>query len=309
MRIGIDVLGGDYAPLAPLQGIANALPKLPQNVELILLGPEDTIRSGLSRLGIPPHHVQILSAPEVIGMEENPSKAILQKPNSSIAIGIQRLKEKELDAFISAGNTGAVLVAAVVKLGTLPKVSRPTLAAFFPYAPKKFSIICDVGANVDCKAETLLQFAQLGSTFMREVFRIPNPKVALLNIGEESSKGNLVVQQAYALFKNCSSIHFVGNAEGRDIIRGIADVYVVDGFVGNILLKFGESIYELLKENVPPSPHLELLNYENIGGLPLIGVQGNVIIGHGISGPRAFENMIFRAIEVVEARVTEKLSL
>ncbi|MGQ9863410.1 MAG: phosphate acyltransferase PlsX [Bacteroidia bacterium] len=309
MRIGIDVLGGDYAPIAPLQGIANALPKLPQNTQLILLGPENLIRSQMSRLGIPPSYVQILDAPEAIDMHDNPSKAILQKPRSSIAVGMQMLKEKHLDAFISAGNTGAVLVAAVVKLGTLPGVSRPTLAAFFPYAHKKFSIICDVGANVDCKPETLLQFAELGSTFMREVLRIPNPKVALLNIGEEPSKGNLVVQQAYALFQNRSSIHFVGNAEGRDLIRGVADVYIVDGFVGNILLKFGESIYELLKENVPSSPHLELLNYENIGGLPLIGVQGNVIIGHGISGPRAFENMIFRAIEVIEAKITEKLSL
>jgi glycerol-3-phosphate acyltransferase PlsX len=241
-------------------------------------------------------------------MDENPARAVVQKSDSTINVGIQALKEGQIDAFISAGNTGAVVAASVLKLGNLPGVSRPTLGAFYPYGDNHYSLICDVGANVDCKPEHLVQFALLGTVYMRAVMGIPNPRVALLNIGEEPSKGNLLAQQAYALLQENPYINFVGNAEGRVLPKGFADVYVTDGFVGNILLKFGESLYELLREKVPPNPVLERLNYENIGGLPFLGTRGNIIIGHGISSPKAFRNMIFRALAIAKVNLSERIA-
>lgn len=309
MRIGIDAFGGDYAPQNPLRGVLLALPELPSDVEIVLIGPEAELRSQAYKLQLPLEPpISLLPAEEVIGMHENPSRSIVQKPNSSISVGIQALKERYLDAFISAGNTGAVVAASVLKLGNLPGVSRPTLGAFYPYSDSRYSLICDVGANVDCKPEHLVQFAQLGSVYMQEVMGIAKPRVALLNVGEEPSKGNLVAQQAYALLQQHPGIHFVGNAEGRVLTQGFADVYVTDGFIGNILLKFGESLYELLREKVPTNPFLERLNYENTGGLPFIGTQGNVVIGHGISSPKAFRNMIRVATNIVQARLTEKIA-
>lgn len=309
MRIAIDAFGGDYAPQNPLQGVLLTLNELPTDAEIWLVGKPAEIEQGARRLGLPLNGtIHILPATEVVDMHENPSRSIVQKPNSSIAVGIQALKEGKVDAFISAGNTGAVVAASVLKLGNLPGVSRPTLGAFYPYDENRYSLICDVGANVDCKPEHLVQFAQLGTVYMREVMGIPHPRVALLNIGEEPSKGNLLAQQAYALLQQHSDLYFVGNAEGRVLNQGFADVYVTDGFVGNILLKFGEALYDLLREKVPSNPILERLNYENIGGLPFIGAQGNVIIGHGISSPKAFRNMIRTAIAIVEARLTEKIA-
>ncbi len=309
MRIGIDTMGGDFIPQNPLEGVALALPNLPADVEIVLVGDPQRLQAEAPRYGIPLNEqVQVLAATQVIDMDENPSRAVVQKSDSTINVGIQALKEGQLDAFVSAGNTGAVVAASVLKLGNLPGVSRPTLGAFYPYGDNQYSLICDVGANVDCKPEHLVQFALIGTVYMRTVMGIPHPRVALLNIGEEPSKGNILAQQAYALLQENPLINFVGNAEGRVLPKGFADIYVTDGFVGNILLKFGESIYELLREKVPPSPILERLNYENIGGLPFLGTRGNVIIGHGLSSPKAFRNMIFRALVIARARLSEKIA-
>jgi len=309
MRIGIDTMGGDFIPQNPLQGVALALPALPSEVEIVLIGEPELLKREAPCYGITLNgQVYVLPASQVIGMEENPARAVVQKSDSTINVGIQAIKEGQIDAFISAGNTGAVVAAPVLKLGNLPGVSRPTLGAFYPYGDNHYSLICDVGANVDCKPEHLVQFALLGTVYMRAVMGIPNPRVALLNIGEEPSKGNLLAQQAYALLQENPYIHFVGNAEGRVLPKGFADVYVTDGFVGNILLKFGESLYELLREKVPPNPVLERLNYENIGGLPFLGTRGNIIIGHGISSPKAFRNMIFRALAIAKANLSERIA-
>jgi glycerol-3-phosphate acyltransferase PlsX len=309
MRIGIDAMGGDFIPQNPLQGVALALPALPAEVEIVLIGEPELLKREAPRYGITLNgQVHVLPASQVIGMDENPARAVVQKSDSTINVGIQALKEGQIDAFISAGNTGAVVAASVLKLGNLPGVSRPTLGAFYPYGDNHYSLICDVGANVDCKPEHLVQFALLGTVYMRAVMGIPNPRVALLNIGEEPSKGNLLAQQAYALLQENPYINFIGNAEGRVLPKGFADVYVTDGFVGNILLKFGESLYELLREKVPPNPVLERLNYENIGGLPFLGTRGNIIIGHGISSPKAFRNMIFRALAIAKANLSERIA-
>ena len=309
MRIGIDTMGGDFIPQNPLQGVALALPQLPAEVEIVLVGDPELLKEEAPRHGVKlDGQVRVLRATQVISMHENPSRAVVQKSDATINVGIQALKEGQIDAFISAGNTGAIVAASVLKLGNLPGVSRPTLGAFYPYGDNQYSLICDVGANVDCKPEHLVQFALIGTVYMRAVMGIPNPRVALLNIGEEPSKGNLLAQQAYALLQENPLINFVGNAEGRVLPKGFADIYVTDGFVGNILLKFGESLYELLREKVPPSPILERLNYENIGGLPFLGTRGNIIIGHGISSPKAFHNMILRALAIVQARLSEKIA-
>ncbi len=309
MRIGIDTMGGDFIPQNPLKGVALALPNLPADVEIVLIGDPHLLETEAPRYGISLNgQIRLLPATQVIGMDENPSRAVVQKSDSTINVGIQALKEGQIDAFLSAGNTGAVVAASVLKLGNLPGVSRPTLGAFYPYGDNQYSLICDVGANVDCKPEHLVQFALIGTVYMRAVMGLPQPRVALLNIGEEPSKGNLLAQQAYALLREHPLIHFVGNAEGRVLPQGFADVYVTDGFVGNILLKFGESLYELLREKIPPNPILERLNYENIGGLPFLGTSGNVIIGHGISSPKAFRNMIFRAYAIAQAHLSERIA-
>ncbi len=309
MRIGLDVMGGDFVPQAPIAGVASVLPVLPADAQLVLLGDQAVITAELARQGIAidPSRVQIVHAPSVIGMHEHAAKAFTAKQDSSIAVGIGLVKQGKLDAFISAGNTGAMLVGSVIALGTIEGVLRPTIGAFYP-SKSGYAMFCDVGANTDCKPEMLVQFGMLGSVFMREVMHIDNPRVALLNIGEEPTKGNQVAQAAYQLFDaQRDRLNFIGNAEGRDMNRSMADVYVCDGFTGNILLKFGESFYDLMKEKLPHDEHVEEFNFERVGGLPILGVKGNIIVGHGISSPLAFHNMILRAADIVHTQLPAKI--
>jgi phosphate acyltransferase len=307
MRIGVDILGGDFFPQAPVEGAVRFLKQHGNRARLVLIGDEKLILAELARQGASPVDFDIVHTEEYIGMEDSPTQAIKAKPRSTINIGIQMVKEKKLDGFVSAGNTGAMLVASIFGLGTIPGVSRPTIGVLFPNHENHMTMLCDVGANVDCKPETLRHFALLGSIFMTEVMKIENPRVALMNIGEEESKGNASVQAAFQLLKETPQVNFTGNAEGRDLYMSLADVYVCDGFTGNIVLKFGESLYNVLKTRYKSDDFIESFNFENYGGVPVLGVKGISMIGHGISSGKAIEMMIVRAIEAAESDLLIKI--
>jgi glycerol-3-phosphate acyltransferase PlsX len=240
-------------------------------------------------------------------MHEHPTRAFSQKPNSSIGVGFKLLKEGQVSAFCSAGNTGAMMVGSLFTLRTLGNIQRPPIAGYFPLKNGNFSLMLDIGANADCKPEVLMQFAELGSHYVRFALNIENPKVGLVNIGEEEEKGNTVSQAAYQLLKNNKKINFIGNVEGRDLFEGKADVYVTEGFTGNVLFKMGESLYEHAVSQGINDQLINRMNYEVAGGSPIIGVNGNVIVGHGISSPLAIKNMILLAKKQIESNVVDKI--
>lgn len=301
MKIGIDILGGDFAPDANIAGAVLAKKELPNDVQLVLLGDRDQISSGLSLLGENPTNYEIVHAPDVITMHDHPTRAIPQKPNSSIAVGFDLLAAKEIQAFASTGNTGAMLVGSIYKINTVPGIIRPCITSTLPQIDGSKTILLDVGSNADCKADVLYQFAVLGALYAKNVYGVDNPRVALLNIGEEETKGNLLTLAAHKLMAESDDINFVGNLEGRDIFFGKADVIVCDGFTGNIVLKEAEGIYTLMKKRGIQDEYFDRFNYENYGGTPILGVKGNVIIGHGISNDIAVKNMILHSYEVAKS--------
>lgn len=308
MKIGIDVLGGDFAPEANLSGAILAKKELPDDVTIVLLGDRDDISSGLLSLGGNVEDFEIIHAPDCITMEDHPTRAIPQKPNSSIAVGFDLLAKKEIQAFASTGNTGAMLVGAIYKINTIPGVIRPCITSTLPQIDGSKSILLDVGSNADCKADVLYQFAVLGALYAKNVYGIENPRVALLNIGEEESKGNLLTLAAHKLMADSDDINFIGNIEGRDIFFGKADVVVCDGFTGNVVLKEAEGIYSLMKMRGIQDEYFDRFNYENYGGTPILGVKGNVIIGHGISNNTAVKNMILHSFEVAQSGLAAKVN-
>jgi len=308
MKIGIDVLGGDFAPDVNIDGASLALKELPQDVKIVLLGDKSQIESSLSTFGIDPERVEIIHAPDVITMHDHPTRAIPQKPNSSISIGFDLLVKGELDVFASTGNTGAMLVGSIYKLNTIPGVIRPCITSTLPAIDGSKTILLDVGSNADCKVDVLYQFAVLGSLYSKSVYGVENPKVALLNIGEEETKGNLLTIAAHGMLAKSDEINFVGNLEGRDIFMGKADVIVCDGYTGNIVLKEAEGIYTLMRKRGIRDEYFDRFNYENYGGTPILGVKGNVIIGHGISNNIAVKNMILHSYEVANSKLSEKLN-
>jgi phosphate acyltransferase len=307
MRIGIDIMGGDYAPLETTMGAILARKELPSDVELVLIGDREAIQAILKDKGEDPSSYKIINASEIIGMGEHPTKAISQKPDSSIAIGFGLLKEGKIDAFASAGNTGAMLVGSMFSVKAIPGIMRPSLTTIVPQEDGSMSILLDVGANADCKPEVLQQFAVLGSLLAQHVYNIPNPTVGLMNIGEEEEKGSIVSQAAHQLIKNTPEINFIGNIEGRDLFNGKAHVMVCDGFTGNIILKMAESFYEMVIKRGVKNEFFDRFNYENYGGTPILGINSTVVIGHGISNAKAIKNMILLTREVTEARLAEKI--
>ena len=308
MKIGIDVLGGDFAPDVNIDGASLALNELPQDVTLVLLGDEEQIESSLSKFNIDSNRVEIVHAPDVITMHDHPTRAIPQKPNSSISVGFDLLVKNELDVFASTGNTGAMLVGSIYKLNTIPGVIRPCITSTLPAIDGSKTILLDVGSNADCKVDVLYQFAVLGSLYSKSVYGVENPKVALLNIGEEETKGNLLTIAAHGMLAKSDEINFIGNLEGRDIFMGKADVIVCDGYTGNIVLKEAEGIYTLMRKRGIRDEYFDRFNYENYGGTPILGVKGNVIIGHGISNNIAVKNMILHSFEVANSQLSEKLN-
>jgi glycerol-3-phosphate acyltransferase PlsX len=241
-------------------------------------------------------------------MHDHPTRAIPQKPNSSIAVGFDLLAKKEIDAFASTGNTGAMLVGSIYKINTVPGIIRPCITTTLPGFDGSKSILLDVGSNADCKADVLYQFGVLGSLYVKNLYGVEHPRVALLNIGEEESKGNLVSVAAHKMMAESDELNFVGNIEGRDLFFNKADVIVTDGFTGNIVLKEAEGIYTLMKMRGIKDEYFDRFNYENYGGTPILGVKGNVIIGHGISNEIAVKNMIIHSFDVAKSGLSTRIS-
>lgn len=307
MKLGLDISGGDFAPRANVLGAILALKQLPDDVEIVLIGRQEDIVSILEENEITSSRLSVVDAPDVITMEDHPTRAIPQKPNSSISVGFELLAQKEIDSFASTGNTGAMLVGSIYKVNSIPGVIRPCITSVLPVVGGDNSIILDVGSNADCKPDVLYQFASLGSLYAKNVMNIKNPRVGLLNIGEEEGKGNLLTQSAYKLMKGSDDFNFIGNIEGRDLFVGKADVVVCDGFTGNIVLKEAEGMYSITRKLGIKHDYLDRFNYENYGGTPILGVNSDVIIGHGISNDIAVKNMLCLAYDVASSELTKKI--
>ncbi len=307
MNIALDMMGGDFAPAEAVKGVDLFLLRPYSDIKLLLIGDQEKINDVLSERNIPDDAIEIIHASQVIEMNEHPTKALKEKQQSSISIGFHMLASGKADAFISAGNTGAMMVGALYSIKAIEGVSRPTIGAYLPRENGELSLLVDVGLNADCKPENLNQFAILGSLFARDILNIPNPRVALVNLGAEEGKGNLLTQAAYPILKENTQINFVGNVEGRDFLLDKSDVYVCDGFTGNVLLKFAESIYDIVKSRDIHDEYFDRFNFEIYGGVPVLGVNKPVIIGHGISHAQAFANMITMAKKMDEADLIGKI--
>ena len=322
LRIAIDAMGGDFAPRHEVQGAVEVLRQTGNRFEVVFVGKEEAIRSELAKTNTDGLLFSVVPAGEVIDMHDSPVVALKQKPNSSLVVGMMLHKEKKIDAFVSAGNTGAVTAASTLLLGRIRGVSRPTVAAIFPSETGP-TLIVDAGAVTDCKPHFLFEFGVMGSIYSEYVFKKKNPRVGLLNVGEEETKGDERAKETYAKFvAGKEKINFIGNIEGRDILQGKADVVVCDGFLGNVLLKFAESVPSFLKvkfknyaaEGLMQTILMGLLknplrkifkdfDYQEFGGVPLLGVNGVSIIGHGSSTPKAIANMMLRAEEMVNKKI------
>ncbi len=306
MRIALDAMGGDYAPEAIVKGAILAEKQLPEQYEILLIGKEDIVQQLLQEYGYTGAGIKVVNATQVIEMGEHPTKALTQKPDSSIAVGYGLLKAGKADAFCSAGNTGAMLVGAMFSVKAIEGILRPSIAGLVPKLNGNYGIMLDVGANADCKPEVLEQFAELGSIYARYVLDIKNPKVGLMNLGEEEGKGTVNTQAAHQRLKVNQSINFIGNIEGRDVFNDKADVIVCDGYTGNIILKMAESIYDILNEKNMHDPFFDKFNYEAEGGSPILGINGNAVIGHGVSTPKAICNMVLQAQKMVATNLSER---
>lgn len=307
MKIALDAMGGDYAPQSIIEGAVIAKNEiLKPGTDIVLIGKEDIIKNHLSELNANVSDFIIVNADDVIEMGEHPTKAFSQKPNSSIAIGFGLLKAQEVDVFCSCGNTGAMLVGSMFTIRAIEGILRPGIAGWFPKL-EGYGIVMDVGANADCKPEALDQFAVLGSLYVKHVMGKENPTVGLLNMGEEEGKGSLLTQAAYQLLKVNKNINFVGNIEGRDFFNSKADVIVCDGYTGNVVLKMGEEFYEILKERNIKDEFIDRFDYSHVGGSPILGVNGNVIIGHGVSNPTAIKNMLNLAEQTAYSKVADHI--
>ncbi len=322
IRVAVDAMGGDHAPEVVVDGCVEAARRMGTEVVLLLTGPAGVLEPMLRDRGGDGLPIHIVEAPDVIGMAESPVTALKSKPRSSIHVGLGACRAGQADAFVSAGNTGAVLGASVVVLGRLPGVLRPAIIGYYPTV-RSFALVIDVGTNVDCKPEQMVQFAQMASIYVEHVLHREKPVVALMNVGEEPGKGNEQAKAALLLLQAARGINFRGNIEGRDLMQHAADIVVCDGFVGNIMLKIGESIAtevprmiadEMARQHMTPEEQevvgralggvARRFDYQEYGGVPLLGVNGNVIIGHGGSSARAIRRMVEAGVELVREDVS-----
>ena len=300
-------MGGDNSPDATLRGAYLASKDLSKDETIVLVGDEKLAKSWFISHDLDPSIFEFLHADEVISMNEHATKALRKKPNNSISVGFNALKNKKIDVFSSAGNSGAMLVGSMFSIGPIKGVIRPSITSVLPKKNGGVGLILDVGVNADCKPDVLFQFAILGSLFAENVYNIKKPKVGLLNIGEEKGKGNLLTQSAYRLLEDNDDINFVGNVEGRDLFNEKADVIVCDGFTGNVVLKLAESFYSLINQKNIKDDYFDRFNYEIYGGTPVLGVDGNVLIGHGISNENAIKNMILLGKDLINSKLNSKI--
>jgi len=323
-KIIVDAMGGDFVPQNPILGAVDALKESP-NIEVFLIGDKEKIERVISSENVSFDLSKIIHASEVIDMHDSPTIALKKKKDSSIVKGAQLVKEQFADAFVSAGNTGAMMAASTLLIGRIQGFGRPTIGAQFPTSKMMPCTVYDVGASVDSKPIHLLEYAIMGTIYAKEVDQIKNPTVGLLSVGEEETKGNSVTLETLELLKN-SKLNFIGNVEGRDILNGSADIIICDGFTGNIILKFGESFINFLKSRIRSYADQGILNkikalvtktvfkaslkdmdYQSHGGVPLLGVNGISIIGHGSSSPLAMKNMILKAGLMYQKDLIKKL--
>ncbi len=307
MRIGIDILGGDYAPEATVNGSILAFQELHSKINLVLFGDKNKIVELCKKQDFDPSNFEIVHTTISIGMDEYPAKAFTLKPGASIPMGFSYLKSGKIDGYASAGNTGAMMVGAMQVVKSIPGVLRPCITAGIPKNSGTPTLLLDVGINPDCKPDVLYQYGIIGSLYAELVYGVDNPSVALFNIGSEEEKGNLLTKATHQAMKGTTDFNFIGNIEGTDLFREDIDVIICDGFVGNTILKTVEAFYILLRKRKIRDEYFDQFNYENYGGTPILGINAAAIIGHGISGPGAIKNMILHTFNVVESKLTEKI--
>ena len=307
IRIGIDIMGGDYAPQSTTRGAILAKMELPPETELVLIGDEEAITSICREENFDPGNFVIIHADEVIGMGDHPVKAFSLKKKSSMAMGFGMLSQGMIDGFCSAGNTGAMMAGAMFTVKSIPGIIRPAIGVAIPKGENEFTLLLDVGLNPDARPDVMYQYAMMGSVYAKHVLGVENPRVGLLNIGEEEEKGSLLTKAAYTVMKDSIDFNFIGNVEGNGLFSDKADVVVCEGFAGNVMLKLAESVYNLSRKLKLDHPLFEQFNYENFGGIPIIGIGSPVQIGHGMSSPKAIKNMIIRNREIIESGLINKL--
>ena len=324
MRIAIDAMGGDHAPDEIITGALEAIPQLDKDDEVVLVGPQELIESKLADLKYKKGRVSVVDAPDVVAMDEAPIDSLRKKPKSSIAVMAKLAKRGQADAVISAGNTGACVAAFQMRMRNLPGVNRPGIAVVFPMSAGPVTI-CDVGANVACKAINLYQYGLMSSLYSRHILGIETPRVGLMSIGQEDAKGNEVVKRTREMLRSDDRLNFIGNIEGRDIFRGVCDVVVCEGFVGNVILKLTEGAVdglfraikqELMKEKARLALKFKPIitrvyqkhDYNEYGGAPLLGINGTAMICHGASKSRTIRNAIFASKKYYTQRINEKIT-
>jgi glycerol-3-phosphate acyltransferase PlsX len=307
MRIGLDVMGGDFAPKATILGAILAQKELADDDKIVLFGNKDIITKEILKNGASVDCFEIINAEDVIDMHDKPIKAFTHKPNSSLALGFSYLKDKKIDTFASAGNTGAMLIGTMYSVGVLEGILRPCLAALLPKEKGGVTVLVDVGVNPDAKPENIYQFALLGSIYAKYALGIDNPKVGLLNIGEEEEKGNVQSQATIQLMKGSKDFNFLGNSEPIEIFKDNFDIIVCDGFVGNLIMKHTEAFARTMLKGGMINDFIKRCNYEIYGGLPLLGANGVVIIGHGVSNERAIKTMILQSKTIYDSKINEHI--
>lgn len=308
MRIGIDMMGGDFAPGSVIRGAILARESLPVDVEIVLIGNQDILSRYAEEHQLDVSGLSIEHALDDVGMEDHPLKAFKEKPKAGLFQGQRLLVEGNLDGFCSAGNTGAMMVGAMQIINSIPGIIRPAIAATIPNVESSHSVILDVGLNPDARPDVLYQYGSIGTIYSNLVHGIDEPKVALLNVGIEESKGNMVTRSAYQLMKDSSSYKFIGNIEANEMfVSSRADVIVTDGFIGNMMLKQAEAFYKVVSLKSIANGYFEMFNFENYGGTPVLGVNASLVIGHGISNDKAIKNMLLHTVDVVGADLVNRI--